>query len=358
MDLGPMNWLWIVPVLGLLVFVHELGHFVTARMNGIRVDEFGFGFPPRLFGIKRGGVIYSINAIPVGGFVRIYGENGEGAEEPYAFGAKKPWQRALVLSAGSAMNVLLAVIIFFGMAMTTGLPTEQGVIIGDVMQNSPAATAGMRSGDKIREIGGVAINGPDDVRPAIDPWLDKEVTFIIERDGERISTSITPRSPANRPASQGAIGISLAADVVNKTYDPVGAVGAAVRHAARFVGLMITGIGDLITGQVGWDGVAGPVGIGQATSEIVGSGGFSLLLNWTALLSLNLFLVNMLPLPALDGGRLVFVLLEAVRGKKVAPQREALVHATGMILLLSFLVIISFFDVQRIIGGDRFLRRP
>lgn len=353
LDFGFLNWLWIIPVLGLLVFVHELGHFVTARLNGIRVDEFGLGFPPRLFGIKRGGVLYSINALPIGGFVRIYGENGENVDEPGAFGAKKPWQRALVLCAGSGMNILLAFLIFAALAMV-GIPSPQGAQITDVAADSPASTAGLRPADKIRTIDGTPIASPDDVARAVSPVVGREVSIVVDRNGQQQTLRVTPR--ANPPAGQGAIGIQISEErVVEERYGPVEALGIGAKRTVETIGLMITGLGDLITGRASTGDLAGPVGIAQLTSEIADQGRFKLLLGWTALLSLNLFLVNMLPLPALDGGRLVFVLLEAIRRKKVAPQREAFVHAVGMMLLLTFLVVISFFDVQRIVQGGSIL---
>lgn len=356
MDFGALSWLWIVPVLGLLVFVHELGHFVTARLNGIRVDEFGFGFPPRLFGIERGGVIYSLNAIPIGGFVRIYGENGENADEPYAFGAKKPWQRAMVLAAGSAMNVLLAILIFAGLAMTIGLPNPQGAAVAAVAPDSPARAAGLRPGDELVSLAGAPIRSMDDVSAVVARSLGREVPVVVERGGERRTVRLTPR--ANPPAGEGAIGIGLGpARVIQETYGPIEAIPAGVRYTGTTLVRFVTGIGDLIAGRIpGGGGLAGPVGIAQLTGEIAQQGNVAVnLLTWTALLSLNLFLVNMLPLPALDGGRLVFVLLEAVRRKKVAPQREAFVHAVGMMLLLTFLVVISVFDVRRIVEGTPFL---
>ncbi|MDQ3327855.1 MAG: RIP metalloprotease RseP [Chloroflexota bacterium] len=353
LDFGFLNWLWIIPVLGLLVFVHELGHFVTARLNGIRVDEFGLGFPPRLFGIRRGGVLYSINALPIGGFVRIYGENGENVDQPGAFGAKKPWQRALVLCAGSAMNILLAFLIFALLAMT-GIPSPRGAQVAEVAPGSPASISGLRPADKIRSIDGTPIVAPDDVVGAFRPVTGREVSVVVDRSGQPETLRVTAR--ANPPAGQGAIGIKISEEsIVEERYGPVAAVGIGATRTVETVGLMITGLSDLITGRASTGDLAGPVGIAQLTSEIADQGRFKLLLGWTALLSLNLFLVNMLPLPALDGGRLVFVLLEAIRRKKVAPQREAFVHAVGMMLLLTFLVVISIFDVQRIVQGGSIL---
>lgn len=353
MDLGWLTYLWIIPVLGVLVFVHELGHFVTARLNGIRVDEFGFGFPPRLFGIRRGNVLYSINALPIGGFVKIYGENGENADEPDAFGSKKPWQRAAVLAAGTTMNLLLAVIIFSTLAVA-GLPSERGAKVGEVAPGSPAATAGIRAGDKIASIDGSPVARRDDVSRLVAPRAGTQVTMVLDRNGQQVTVRLTPR--LNPPPGQGAMGVRLeAAEVVTERHNPLSAIGVGVRETGRVLVLMVTGLSTLITGGASGEGLVGPVGIAQATGEIANTGQWRALLDWTALLSLNLFLVNLLPLPALDGGRLVFVLIEAVRGKKVPPQREAVVHAVGMMLLLTFMVLISFFDVQRILGGGSVL---
>lgn len=353
MDFGWLGYLWIIPVLGVLVFVHELGHFVTARLNGIRVDEFGFGFPPRLFGVKRGDVIYSINAIPVGGFVRIYGENGEGVGEPNSFGAKAPWRRAVVLAAGSFMNVVLAFVIFSLLAVV-GLPTAHGAQIGGVEPNSPAAVAGLQKGDKIRSIAGVKIDSPADVAGAVEPSQGKETVLVLDRDGREVRVSLTPRK--DPPKNKGAIGIRIEGErIVKQRYNPIVAIGIGAEQTFSAIVIMVTGVAALISGAIGFSGLAGPLGIAQATNQVAKQGQFELLLNWTALLSLNLFLVNMLPLPALDGGRLVFVVLEAIRRKKIAPQREAFVHAIGMMLLLMFLVVISFFDVQRILGGTSIL---
>ncbi|MDP9381759.1 MAG: RIP metalloprotease RseP [Chloroflexota bacterium] len=355
MDLGWLSWLWIVPVLGVLVFVHELGHFVTARMFGIRVDEFGFGFPPRLFGIKRGGVLYSLNAIPVGGFVRIYGENGENANEPYAFGAKPWWQRAIVLSAGSAMNVLLAFLIFALLAMTVGVAVGgRGAVISSVVPDSPAAAAKLQPGDKLRSIAGVPIKTPEDVRTTVGTALDRPVPVVVERGGREITLQVTPSSKRSR--EQGALGVQTSAEqVIYERQDPLTALRVGARQTFDTVVLFVTGIAALITGRADVGGLAGPVGIAQMTSTVAEQARFVGLLTWTAFLSLNLFFVNMLPLPALDGGRLVFVLLEAIRRKKVAPQKEAVVHAVGMMLLLMFLIVISFFDVRRIVEGNSLL---
>ncbi|MEJ7655209.1 MAG: site-2 protease family protein, partial [Chloroflexia bacterium] len=267
MDFGWLTWLWIIPVLGLLVFVHELGHFVTARMNGIRVDEFGFGYPPRLFGIKRKGVVYSINLLPLGGFVRIHGENGENQDDPDAFGSKAPWRRAIVLVAGSFMNIVLALVIFVMLAMI-GIPSARGAQIDAVSPGSPAALAGFRLGDEVKTIAGVAISTPEDIADAVAANLDKPTTVVLLRNGQEVGATVTPRS--RPPANQGAMGVTIgAAEIIKTRYNPVEAVWVGVQRTLSTTLLMVEGVSHLIgtlitTGSV--SGVAVPVGIAQVTS--------------------------------------------------------------------------------------------
>ncbi len=359
-----MSWLaylWIIPVLGVLVLVHEAGHFFTARLNGIRVEEFGFGFPPRIFGFKRKGVTYSINLLPVGGFVRIYGENGEHEDEPDAFGSKRWWQRAIVLAAGAGMNVVLAIVLFAVIAMTAGVATGgKGVEISQIEPNSPAAAANLKPGDRIVSVAGLKVGRNQDFQQASKAVIGTtrqhaggEMSLVVERDGRLVAVHVVPRK--NPKPGQGAIGAGLSPITVIQTrYDPIHALGVGVVQTWQTTGKLVTGIANLVTRQT-QGGLAGPIGIAQLTGQVAEQAHIIGLMQWTALLSINLFLVNLLPLPALDGGRLVFVLLEAVRGRKVPPQREAVVHAVGMALLLMFLVVISVFDVQRIFTGGSLL---
>lgn len=342
-----LGWLWIVPVLGVLIFIHELGHFVTARLFGIRVDEFALGFPPRLLSVRRGGVDYSLNAIPIGGYVKIHGENGEDRSDPRSFGAKPPWQRAIVLSAGALMNVLLAMLLFAGLALSTGLPRSDGAVIRAVAPGSPAAAA-LRPDDRLLRVGDQEITDQTQVGLAIRDYLGSETPITVGRGGRELTVLVAPR--ANPPEGQGPLGISTAPErAYLQRYGPLEAIPAGVGETVRWTGRIVEAIGELIRGR--FADISGPVGIAQMTGEVANRGGYADLLQLTAVLSVNLFLMNLLPLPALDGGRLVFVLLEAVRGRRVAPQREAVVHGVGMLLLLTLMVVISVFDVRRILGG-------
>lgn len=360
-----LNYLWIIPILALLVFVHELGHFVTARLNSIRVDEFALGFPPRLFGFRRNGVLYSINLLPIGGFVRIYGENGEGEGEPDAFGSKKPWRRMIVLSAGAFMNVVLAFVMFALIAMM-GVQYGQGISIAAVVKNSPAAHAGLAKGDELRQVGTLEIGRNEDyskstrdLQKYTTDHAGQKLPVVVIREGRTQTLQITPRR--NPPPNQGAMGVQLSpVKIVETSYDPLSAIGWGFTQTIRKTGSIFASFGSLISGlftahSTQQGGVAGPIGIAQITGEVASQAHIEGLMNLTALLSLNLFVVNLFPLPALDGGRLVFVIIEAIRGKKVPPQREAIVHAVGMVMLLTLMVVISFFDVQRIFSGGSIL---
>lgn len=342
----------IIPVLGLLVLVHELGHFLTARAMGVKVEEFGFGYPPRLFGITRGNVVYSINAIPVGGFVRLLGENGD-STEPDSFGAKRAWKRAIILASGSVMNLFLAALLF-GMVAMAGEPTATGnVEIFSVSQNSPAAQAGLTVGDVIVAINGRQMDGLETLQRNVQDNLGKEITLTVRRDGQVMPpVLLVPR--ASPPQGEGAMGVGIRPVVVNKSYPFWEAIPLGFQRTGEVFVLLVAGIVGMIRGIIAPD-LAGPIGMAQLTGEVARVGGLVPVLNLTALLSINLFLINMLPLPALDGGRLFFVLVEKVRrGKRIPPEKEGYVHFLGMLLLLTFIVVVSYFDIIRVVSGRSF----
>lgn len=526
-----MNSLYIIPILAVLILVHEFGHFITARMVGVKVEEFGIGIPPRIKGWTRGGVIWSINAIPFGGFVRVMGEDGK-SMEPGSMNTKSPGQRAFFLAAGSGMNVLLAVVLMIILVGIQGVPTNNAYI-ADVAPDSPAAAAGWQPGDQIVEVAGVPVGDTDDVIGNTRDYGDRPMNVVVERGGQRISTTVIPRE--NPPAGQGPTGISLAnpteADVLVGSIAPGspaeqaglqsgdqllaingrevkdnyaatfeldraqgstvtvtvagnegsgqprdvqlavpvtgltvtevegGSAAAAagwqaedrlltiggqpitspqrladalrasqgttvpvevVRGGETFptqvavpdlsgaesilatIGIngnlpslyaplgidpeieprfenvpasqviprgfseaydqtvmMIQSIRELLTSRDQWDQVAGPIGMGQITSEAIEGSPlpvWSVLMQISIVLSLNLAVLNLLPIPALDGGRLFFVLIEILRGgRRIAPEKEGVVHFFGLVVLLGLMFVIAFFDVNRLIDGTPFL---
>jgi regulator of sigma E protease len=361
--LSGWGWLAVIPVLGLLVFVHELGHFLAARWMKVKVEEFGFGYPPRLATLfEHNGVKYTINALPLGGFVRMVGEEGNFEKEGSLY-QKQPWQRAIVLVAGPFMNVILAAAIL-ALVAWMGVPQAHGpVTIKAVSPDSPAAQAGLQPGDIIKTIGNELVDSLESVTRVTSRYLGQETEVTVERDGTTLTRMILLRLPENRPSDQGAMGIVIELSAVESiTYErvawPVAIVQGLFRTGELFL-LMLVSLGDLFarlfTGAgLPEGGVAGPVGIAQISGEAARQG-IQALLTFTAFLSVNLALLNMLPLPALDGGRLVFVVLEWIRGKRIPPEREAVVHFIGMVVLIGLMVIISYFDVARWLSGQSIL---
>jgi len=442
---GLINGLYIIPILAVLILVHEIGHFVAARLIGVKVEEFGIGIPPRIKGWRRNGVLWSLNWIPFGGFVKVLGEDGK-ATDPESINAKSPAKRAFFLVAGSAMNFLLAFVLMILVVGFQGV-SRSNVYIASVVPGSPAAAAGWNTGDRIVEVAGVPVESSTDVGARAREFGGKPMSVVVERNGEAVETSVVPRlnppagegptgvgitdSPiadasvaavsASSPASQAgfqpgdrivaigsqqvsdpyalqfaltnASGTTIAVDVIRggehatvslavpglqpegdlltqlgldlaikPRFDrvPLGSIiPVGVAQAWEQSGQMLSGIRDLVTGRAPLDQIAGPLGMGQITSEIVSASPLPLwvtLAQLAILLSLNLAVLNLLPLPALDGGRLLFVIVEVLRGgKKLAPEREGIVHVAGLILLLGFMVIVLVLDALRIYEGRSFL---
>jgi regulator of sigma E protease len=341
-----MNILWFLPILSVMMFVHELGHFITARLSGITVQEFGFGLPPRIWGYKaRNGVIYSINWIPFGAFVKMLGE--EDPTAPGSFASKPRGIRALVLVAGSAMNFLLAVVAFAMVFVVgvPGVPPDGAVTIAEVADSSPAQAAGLQAGDVIVSFDGQPVN-VQSFRDATQSHLDQSVQIGFNRGDQTQTTTLTPRS--NPPDGQGAVGIVISGGLVH--LNPLAALWQGFLQAVRVIGLTLSVPAMLLQGTIAPSDarLVGLVGMAQATSETVSyvadTGFWYPLFFLTGLFSAGLAIANMLPIPALDGGRLFFVLLEWIRGRRIPPEREAAYHFVGIVVLLTIMVIISFND--------------
>jgi regulator of sigma E protease len=339
-----------VVILVILVIAHELGHFMTAKARGVAVLEFGLGFPPRIWGIKRGETLYSINALPLGGFVKLAGEEDPNVNRSLA--GKGYGTRILVLSAGSLMNIILPVILFSIAFMVPHSIATAPVTIENVAPNSPAAQAGIQAGDTILSINGNQVINSGDMRRWIQLNLGKEMTMTLRRaDSNEYTIKVIPRWKP--PAGQGATGIVIAPltqdPVITSRSEPFWkAVPMGVTECYQTLVLFKNEIIHWIIGTT-TPQVTGPVGMAQLTGEVAQSG-FSPLLEFAAFISINLGIVNILPLPALDGGRIAFVLLEMVRrGKRVTAKTEGLIHLVGFVLLIGLMLLVTFGDISNII---------
>lgn len=348
-----------IVVIALLIFVHEFGHFFAAKRHGVRVDEFGFGFPPRIAGIKRGDTLYSLNWVPLGGFVRIKGESGDAAHDPDSFSGKGVGTRAIILTAGVVMNLVLAwALLSFGYMI--GLPQVSEDLSGlarvrderfqvmQVLPESPAATAGLEQGDAVVAVDGTAVASVDRFREYTGTHLGTPIVMTVDRKGELQTFEVTPAQLEGLP--QPGIGIALVTTGVVSYpvwYAPVQGLyatyGLTTQILSAFGGLIY----DLFaTRQVNVE-FSGPLGIAVITGEVAALG-FRHLLQFTALLSINLAVINILPIPALDGGRFAFLLVEwARRGKAVNRRIEMTAHNIGFSLLILLIVVITYRDFVR-----------
>ena len=340
-------------ILIILILAHELGHFFTAKLFKVRVEEFGIFLPPRLFSFKKGETVYSLNAIPLGGFNKLAGE--EDPNVPGSLAGKSIPIRLIVLSAGSIMNILLPIILLSIAFMIPHLESvnvnssDKGqVFVMEVVSNSPADKAGIKVNDIILDANGQPVQNVNDYENIILSNLGSQVTVTVKHyNGSIADVTLTPQ--ANAPASQGATGVAIT-NAVRKS-DPfwVAIPNGAISYWNMIV-LFVTGVSGMIRGSIPVS-LTGPVGIAQLTGEIVKTG-IANLLSFAAVISLNLGIVNIFPIPAMDGGRIVFVLLEWVRhGKRVSPKTEAMVHSIGFMVLMLLFLVISYHDILRIIQG-------
>jgi regulator of sigma E protease len=340
-------------VLVLLIIAHEVGHFVSAKAFGIKVDEFGLGFPPRLFGIKRGETLYSLNAIPLGGFTKLAGE--EDPKVPRSFAGKGIGTRLIVLSAGSIMNLLLPIVLFSIAFMIPHDVVMEPTVVKIVAPNSPAAIAGIEAGDNLLGVNGKPINNFSELQRSTQLNLGKEITILVEHsDSTREELQLIPRWKP--PEGEGAIGIerdielALSNRTTKSQHEPFWK--AIPMGASECVEVFVLIKNEVLKWVIGatTPQVTGPVGIAQITGEAA-KAGISPLLEFTGFISINLAIINILPLPALDGGRIAFVLLEWVRrGKRVSPKTEGLVHLIGFAMLMALILVITYQDIIRIIS--------
>ncbi|MCH7951198.1 site-2 protease family protein [Patescibacteria group bacterium] len=370
-----MNLLLFIAILSLLIFVHEAGHFAVAKRAGIRVLEFGFGLPPRLIGKKIGETIYSINLLPIGGFVRLFGEDAEeladarrpekrrlgtsGAGEATlkrAFFTQPKRVRVAVVIAGVIMNFLLGVILFSGLYTVIGIPTQtDAVLIIGIAPDSPAFSA-FEIGDEVVSAAGVSVDSTVDFKRLVDERREQEIVFEILRQETLVTVHAVPR--LNPPEEEGSLGVVISPRVELVRFPiwqmPFRGAWLGLGEALGWGMTIVRGLGgilsQLVSGVVPKD-IGGPFEIYFLVSEVAAAGVVPLV-QLVAILSVNLAIVNLLPIPALDGGRLLFIGVEAVTGKKLSARAERLTHAIGMAFLLALMLAISVQDVLRRSGAE------
>jgi regulator of sigma E protease len=350
-----------ITVLSILVMVHELGHFLVARAVGVEVEEFGMGLPPRIVGKKFGKTLYSLNWLPIGGFVKLAGEDDEGhkvtaghATSQY-FWSKSKKQRSLILIAGVTMNFVLAVLITAGLLVGGVNEPSGNVRVETVVSGSPAQVAGLAKGDIIRTIqaGSETVNVkiPQDLIGTVKEHSGREILMTVIRDGKTQVVRAVPRS--DPPKGQGPLGVAIS-DLEMRKYSLLQAPVAAVQINLERAWLMLKGIGTalltVLSLQKGSADIAGPIGIAQVTGQAV-KFGWRAVLEFMSILSLNLAVLNILPIPALDGGRLAFIFVEKILGRKVRPAFEKQTHQIGMLILMLLVLLVSISDVMRLARG-------
>lgn len=414
-------------IFGSLVFFHELGHFLFAKRAGILVREFAIGMGPKIFGLQKGETIYTLRLLPIGGYVRMAGEDLDSVElqpgyrvalvtdendvvqkiilnqsennlqpnvifmeveradlnkelwiegydeddedeypsvrryqvardavvvekgnetliAPYdrQFDSKSLGHRFMTIFAGPLFNFILAFFIFLALGLLQGIPTNEP-IISEVADEGPAIAAGMQAGDKVVEINGESVADWATLSSIIQSSPGKELQIVVERDGGQYPLTITPSTVEQDGKEFGQIGIYYSTPYEK---NPIQAIPYAGEQVYSWTAAILNALGNLITGQFKLDDLSGPVGIYKYT-ETVATYGIFTLMSWAGMLSINLGLMNLLPLPALDGGRLLFFILEALRGKPINREKEGMVHFVGIVLLMILMVVVTWNDIQK-----------
>ena len=333
-----------------IILAHEFGHFITAKLSGVKVEEFGLGYPPRIFGIKRGETIYSVNWLFIGGFTKMSGEEDPSA--PRNLASKSRATRVLVLSAGAIVNALLPFVLFSVAYMVPHTIVNGQVTVQKVEAASPAEASGIVAGDIILSVNGKTIDNLVDLSRYIEINLGRETTLVVQTPQSTQQTlKVVPRWKP--PAGQGAIGVSIQLEnpVISKKGEGFfRSISLGVSETFQTMVLFKNSILSLLVGTNSMQ-LTGPVGIAQLTGEAA-QAGISPLLEFAGFLSLSMAIMNLLPLPALDGGRLAFVFLEWVRrGKRISPQTEGMVHFIGFVSLIGLALVVSYQDIIRIVKG-------
>lgn len=333
---------------GMLVIVHEFGHFITAKRGGVQVNEFWIGMGPTLLKKEHNGTLYCLKLLPFGGACVMEGEDEESASE-HAFGKASLPRRMLIVAAGALMNFLVGFLIVLAVIQPNG--PNGGYIVSTIDSVNPASTAaaagGLQAGDEILEVDGYNILMRSDFEIALARGADTTYEVVVRRDGEKI----TLPAVTLEPTIEGEDGRKMIGLTFAEQPDSIGMhINMAVRTSVNYARMVWASLGMLVTGQVGVDQLSGPVGVAEVMATTA-SYSISAFLQLVAFISINLGVMNLLPLPALDGGRLVFLILEGIRRKPVPAKYEGYIHAAGLMLLLALMVYVTGQDILRIVAG-------
>lgn len=345
-----------IVVLGFLVFVHEFGHFLVAKLSGMRVEEFSIGMGPTIYSVQRGETKYNLGLLPIGGYVRVTGQYAEefddgvlSADDSRRYPNRPLWHRFVFTAAGSGMNFLTAIVLFTGLFLYIGIPVldnNADTVISAVVEDKPAAEAGMQNGDKVLNINGQPVNTWQELTAQIEQNGEKKAELLIERDNRQLTVSVIPEYDSE--TGRVLLGIQKEA---TKKAGLVESFKLGAGETWQITKQLVVAVGNLVTGKVSIaddeEGLTGPVGIFKIIDDTA-KAGVIYVVNLMAVLSINLGLLNILPIPALDGSKLVFLAIEGIKGSPVSPSKENFVHFVGFALLMMLMIFITYKDILRL----------
>jgi regulator of sigma E protease len=347
-----------VVVLGVLIFFHELGHFLVARLFGVGVETFSLGFGPKVYTKKIGLTDYCLSMIPLGGYVKMVGEDPEAKisakDLSLSFTHKKLYQKALIVAAGPVFNFLLAILIFYVLFQVSGSYYVKAVV-GTVADNTPALSAGIKPGDRIVGIDGIEVQSWDDMVALIGKAKGTSLEFLIERGDRNLSINIVPAISTTtnifgETIEKPMIGISASGEMVNEPLNPVQAMGTALVRTWEISRLTVLSVGKIFSGSISPKTLGGPIMIAQIAGQQAQAGMANLAI-FIAMLSINLGIINLFPVPVLDGGHLLFFGVEAVMGKPASEGLREKANQFGIVLLLALMVFVFYNDILRLFNG-------
>lgn len=329
-------------VFSLIVFVHEFGHFMTAKLTGMQVDEFAIGFGPKIYSHQYGSTLYSLRAVPLGGFNRIAGMTEEEELNEKSFINKPVPSRLLVIAAGAIMNFILALVLIWGITFAVGtMDVSQEPVVGSVIAGSAAEKASMQQGDRIISIGGTAIDTWSDISKVVAKHSKEVVPVVVKRDSETITLDMIPKTDAQ--SNRAVLGVMPV--ITEQSHGFFESASMAVSRTGTICKMMFVGLYEMVTGAQKAE-VAGPLGVAQLAGQVA-SVGFVNLLMFTAFLSLNLGILNLLPIPMLDGGYIILLLLEGITGRRMPKQALRVIQTVGMVILGALFIFAMFQDISR-----------